>query len=68
MNDSHLVKNSGEASIVLFRDLIEDSKHGETVRLVEVLYRGTSVVVEVLGVDVHQVDLDREFFAVQCVL
>ena len=67
-NYNHLGENVGQAGVVLFRDLVEHSEHSKTVGLDEVVVGWSTVLVEVLGVDVHQVDLDREFFAVQCVL
>ena len=67
-NDNHLGENVGQASVVLFRDLVEHTEHSKTVGLDEVVVGWSAVLVEVLGVDVHQVDLDRELLSVQSVL
>ena len=67
-NDNHLGENVGQAGVVLFRDLVEDSEHSKTIGLDEVVVGWSAVLVEVLGVDVHEVDLDRELLPVQSVL
>ena len=67
-NDNHLGENVGQAGVVLFRDLVEHSEHSKTVGLDEVVVGWSTVLVEVLGVDVHQVDLDGELLSVQSVL
>ena len=67
-NDNHLGENVGQAGVVLFRDLVEHTEHSKTVGLDKVVVGWSSVLVEVLGVDVHKVDLDGELLTVQSVL
>ena len=46
-NDNHLGENVGQAGVVLFRDLVEHSKHSKTVRLDEVVVGWRTILVEV---------------------
>ena len=63
----HLVEDGGQVGVVLGGDLIEDAKHGESVRHTKVVSRWGAVNV-VLRVDVDQVDLEGVLFPVQGVL
>ena len=63
----HLVEDGGQVGVVLGGDLIEDAKHGESVRHTKVVSRWGAVNV-VLCVDVDQVDLEGVLLPVQGVL
>ena len=63
----HLVEDGGQVGVVLGGDLIEDAKHGESVRHSKVVSRWGAVNV-VLRVDVDQVDLEGVLLPVQGVL
>ena len=63
----HLVEDGGKVGVVLGGDLIEDAKHGESVRHTKVVSRWGAVNV-VLRVDVDQVDLEGVLLPVQGVL
>ena len=63
----HLVEDGGQVGVVLGGDLIEDAKHGESVRHTKVVSRWGAVNV-VLRVDVDQVDLEGVLLPVQGVL